>query len=196
MSNRRPEYIPGSFYHIYNRGAHQKTIFKDPANYSFVIEKIKQYSIQFHLSVIAYCLMPNHYHLLIRQDGEYQAGLLPQRVFNSYTKAFNNTYSHSGTLFQGNYKIKLIQEETYLVHLCRYIHGNPVKDGLVSDPEDWIYSNYQEFVGLRNGLLFYPEFINEFFDNGNNYRKFVMDDLTSRDLPEGIKKYLLSLENN
>jgi len=166
MPDQRPENIPGSFYHIYNRGAHKNIIFKEPSNYFFVIDKIKQYSNQFHLSVIAYCLMPNHYHFLIRQDGKYQAGLLPQRVFNSYTKAFNKSYSHSGTLFQGNYKIKLIQEESYLTHLCRYIHGNPVKDGLVSNPADWIYSNYQEFVGLRNGSLFDPEFVIDYFENG------------------------------
>lgn len=194
MPNQRPQYIPGSFYHIYNRGAHQKPIFKEPSNYTYVIKKIKLYSIQFQLSVVAYCLMPNHYHLLIRQDGEYQAGMLPQRVFNSYSKAYNNSYNHSGTLFQGNYKIKLIQDEPYLVHLCRYIHGNPVKDGLVSNPGDWVYSNYQEFVGLRNGTLFDPEFLTEYFENGNNYRKFVLEDLISCDTPDEIKKYLSSLE--
>jgi hypothetical protein len=105
----RPAYLPGHYYHIYNRGAHRKSIFKEPANFLFVQRKIKQYSQQFKLTVIAYCLMPNHYHLLIRQDGEFRAGLLPQHVFNSYSKAYNKRYDHSGTLFEGNYRVKVIQ---------------------------------------------------------------------------------------
>ena len=81
MPSKRPDYQPGSYYHIFNRGAHHRSIFKDQENYLFVIRKIKQYSIQFDLSVIAYCLMPNHYHLLIRQNGDFKASMLPQLVF-------------------------------------------------------------------------------------------------------------------
>ena len=83
MHANRPEFIPGGFYHIYNRGAHRESIFCEADNYLFVLRRIKRYVEQLELTVIAYCLMPNHYHLLVRQDGEHPAGLLPQRVFNS-----------------------------------------------------------------------------------------------------------------
>ncbi len=100
MPVRRPDYSPGQFYHIYNRGAHHKSIFKESENYLFVIRKLKHSCGQYNLSLILwYCLMPNHYHLLIRQNGEEPAGLLPQRVFNSYSKAYNKRYKHSDTLF-------------------------------------------------------------------------------------------------
>ena len=131
MTNKRPEFIPGSYYHIYNRGANKQTIFNDRSNYIFVIQNLKKYSIKFDLSVIAYCLLPNHYHLLIRQNGDYPTGLLVQRVFNSYTKAYNKSYSHSGTLFEGPYLIKIVNDDTYLSHLCKYIHLNPLRAGLV-----------------------------------------------------------------
>lgn len=102
--------------------------------------------------------MPNHYHFLVRQDGEFPAGLLPQRIFNSYSKAYNKKYGHDGTLFTDHYHIKQIEETSHLLHLCRYIHGNPVKDGLVSNPSDWEYSNFKEYLGRRKGSLFDPGF--------------------------------------
>lgn len=138
--------------------------------------------------------MPNHYHLLIQQVGEFPAGLLPQRVFNSYTKAFNNSYSHSGTLFEGPYRLKNVSEDDYLIHLCKYIHTNPVKAGLVKYPEEWDYSNYQEFIGLRKGSLFNQAFFDNYFQSREDYRNFVLEDLEDQKMPEGINLYLKLLE--
>ena len=184
----------GMYYHIYNRGAHQTSIFREPGNYLFVIDKLKEYSHKNHLTVIAYCLMPTHYHICVRQDGAEPAGNLPQYVFNSYTKAYNLKYAHSGTLFEGRFRAKLIQTTGHLLHLCRYIHGNPVKDGLVANPADWQYSNYLEWIGLRNGTLVDHDFIEHQFDNGKEYQQFLFQYLQSRDLPEDVKKFLGDLE--
>jgi putative transposase len=193
MPKPRPAYLPNQFYHFYNRGAHRISIFREPENYLFVLRKMKEYAIKFQLAIIAYVLMPNHYHLLVRQDGEQQAGLLPRYVFNSYSKAYNKRYEHSGTLFEGNYKVKPILHSKHLLHLCRYIHGNPVKDGLVADPADWDYSNYLEWIGERDGSLFDPEFVRANFTSPTLYRDFVIHDLRGRDLPEDIKQYLENL---
>lgn len=140
--------------------------------------------------MIVYCLMPNHYHFVTRQEGEQAAGLLPQRVFNSYSKAYNKRYKHSGTLFEDNYKVKPVVKSSHLLHLCRYVHGNPVKDGLVADPADWPYSNYLEWIGQRDGTLYDPDFVRTNFSSPDKYRAFVFADLRGRDLPEEIKKYL------
>ncbi len=193
--DKRPEYLPGQYYHFYNRGAHRVSIFREPTNYLFVIGRIKKYSAQFHLTMIAYCLMPNHFHFLIRQDGEKAAGLLPQHVFNSYSKAYNKRYQHSGTLFEGNYKVKPVLETSHLLHLCRYIHGNPVKDGMVADPGDWPYSNYLDWIGQRAGKLYDLEFVQANFSSLAAYRTFVFDDLRARDIPEDVKSYLNELES-
>jgi len=78
------QWFPGNYYHIYNRGARKKSIFREKANYLFVLEKMGKYCKALDLTPIAYCLMPTHYHFLIRQNGENSAGLLTQRIFNSY----------------------------------------------------------------------------------------------------------------
>ena len=74
-----------------------------------MLQKVRKYSQDLHVAVIAYCLMPNHYHFLLRQDGEQPAGSLPQLVFNSYTKAYNKCYGHSGTLFEARYISKVCE---------------------------------------------------------------------------------------
>ena len=153
MPAKRPDYFPSGVYHFYNRGSHRESIFREPDNYLFVISRIKHYLAELNLVVLAYCLMPNHYHLLILQEGGQPAGLLPQRVFNSYSKAYNKVLQHSGTLFEGPYRVKPVVQTSHLLQLCRYIHGNPVKDGLVKYPADWPYSNYLEWVERRNGTL-------------------------------------------
>lgn len=177
---RRPDYSPGHYYHIYNRGASRTSIFLEADNYIFVIRKMKKYSRELDLNFIAYCLMPNHYHILIRQNGEQVAGLLPQRVFNSYSKAYNKRFDHSGTLFEGPYQVIHVEEESHLLHLCRYIHANPVKDGLVAQPEEWPYSNYPEWMELRPGTLVDRNFVRSHFPTPELYKAFVwayLDDL-------------------
>jgi REP element-mobilizing transposase RayT len=188
-------WLPSQYYHIYNRGVQRTTIFREPDNYLFVIGRIKRYANQFSLSVIAYCLMPNHYHFLLRQDGEEPAGLLPQRVFNSYTKAYNKRYEQSGTLFEHRYQAKVIKSSNHLLHLCRYIHANPVKDGLVSNLSDWPYSNYLEWVGERDGTLVDRDFMQTQFSGFANYKDFVSDYLRTRDLPEDVQVYLSKIES-
>ncbi|MBI5950932.1 MAG: transposase [Chloroflexi bacterium] len=184
----------GMYYHIYNRGVSKSTLFREPSNYLFVIEKLQKYRQAKSATVIAYCLMPNHYHLLLRQDGEEPAGDVPRLVFNSYSKAYNLKYAHSGTLFESRFHAKPVQTRSHLLHLCRYIHGNSVKDGLVADPADWGWSNYLEWIGERKGSLVDHEFIKEQFDNASEYKKFLFEYLKSRQLPDDVMKFLEELE--
>lgn len=187
MPRPRPEFLPGCYYHIYNRGAHRVSIFYETDNYLFVLGKMKRYVRALQVTPIAYSLLPNHYHLLTRQDGEQRAGLLPQLVFNSYSKAYNRRYNHSGTLFEGSYRIILVEEETHLLHLCRYVHANPVKHGLVDRPEDWPYSNYLEWIGLRQGTMVDREFVRRYFPEAGAYEEFVWAYLLNRGHPAGVE---------
>ena len=187
-------WMPGSYYHIYNRGVNKSTLFREEENYMFVLRKARTYCDDFRLTLIAYCLMPNHYHFLARQDGKQPAGLLPQRIFNSYTKAYNRRYDHSGTLFERRYQAKLIESEAHLLHLCRYIHANPVKDRITIEVEDWPYSNYLEWIRRRDGNLVDSAFVEEHFRSGEDYKDFVNDYLRTRKLPEEVANYLSDLE--
>jgi REP element-mobilizing transposase RayT len=154
---------------------------------------MKKYFRRYQIAIIAYCLMPNHYHFLLRQDGEVALSRVVGWLFNAYVLAVNNQQGRSGTLFEGRFRDVQVDKEGYLIHLCRYIHANPVKAGLVADPGEWPYSNYLEWVRERPGSLVDQEFVETYFptSQGSAYREFVLDYLRDvRSLPEDIRGYL------
>jgi hypothetical protein len=97
-----------------------------------------------------------------------------QAVFNSYSKAFNKMYNRSGTLFEGPFKAVLIDNDAYLLHICRYIHRNPLDGGLVYSLEDWPFSNYMEWIGRQDSILVDRGFIEENFSSPEEYINFVV----------------------
>jgi putative transposase len=115
-------------------------------------------------------------------------------MFNSYSKAYNLRYAHSGTLFEGRFRAKPIQSTRHLLHLCRYIHGNPVKDGLAADPADWPWSNYREFIGEQTGSFVDIEFVKTQFGDGRAYKQFLFQYLKSRQLPEDVQSLISEVE--
>jgi REP element-mobilizing transposase RayT len=187
MSKRNIVFIPGQYYHIYNRGANRGLIFRSQDNYDFLLRRIREYSIKTQATIVAYCLMPNHYHFLIRQDSEKPVSEFIQALFNSYTKAFNKMYGRTGTLFEGPYKANAVEKYEYLLYLCRYIHRNPLDAGLVTHPADWKHSNYLEWIGKRSGIETDMKFVNENFPNPLEYEEFVLNYLPPAKTSEVIK---------
>ena len=118
-----------------------------------------------------------------------------RKLLISYTKAINKRFERVGSLFQGAFQAKPITNSKHLLHLCRYIHANPVKDELVADPADWPCSNYLEWIGEREGKLTDREFVQSQFTSTKEYCDFVLAYLRSRKLPEDIRLYLNSLED-
>ena len=202
MPRREIPFLPHHYYHIYNRGNNRETIFFEKDNYLFFVSRMRNY-ISPAADVIAYCLMPTHYHLLVRvktsevrETSEVSLDLSKamMRLSVSYTKAINKRFQRVGVLFQGAFQAKQIENDAHLRHLCRYIHANPVKDGLVAAPDDWPYSNYREWMGQRDGKLVDHNFIQAQFTSPEDYQAFVFDYLRIRSLPDGIKIYLAELE--
>jgi putative transposase len=190
MSKKRPPYIKGHYYHFYNRGSHRLSIFHEANDYTYLLRHFKTYAHKFQIAPISYSLLPNHYHMCLRQDGEVKAGVLIQHLFNRYGKTYRQKYNHSGTIFEGPYKVKIVTDESYLLHLCRYIHANPVKHGIIQDIADWPYSNYQEWLGIRQGTLVDRQFIADHFPHPGEYEEFVRDYLLNDTLPDGMDDYL------
>ncbi len=190
MPKPRPPFIEGSYYHFYNRGSHKLSIFHDPNDYFYLLRHLKTYTKEFAIAIIAYCLLPNHYHILVRQDSHIEARVLIQRLFNRYGKTYRKKYTHSGTIFQGPYEVKIVADQRYLLHLCRYIHANPVKHGIVPDITDWPYSNYLEWIGQREGILIDQEFVNDHFPTPADYKTYVMEYLQKGNNPDGFSDYL------
>ena len=197
MPRRSTLFVPGGCYHIYNRGANRNSLFYDESNYLYVLSLLKKYAQQFQISVIAYCLMPNHYHWLLRQDGASPAGLLPQRVFNIYSHALCNASRHSGALFAGRYHAIKVADEDYLLHLCRYIHANPVRHGIANAVHLWPYSNYLEWIDARPGTLVDRTFVRHHFPTPTAYKAYVHAYLTGRSSsPTDLTAYLHDLESS
>ena len=207
MPRRQTPFAPGLYYHIYNRGNNRQSIFFQPENYLYFLRGVKRYITPL-AKVVVHCLMPTHYHIVLRigQTSEFPKNsevlLHSKKISNammrlsvSYTKAINKRFSRVGSLFQGQFQAKPIETNSHLLNLCVYIHANPVKDGLVALPEDWIYSNYLEWLGQRKGTLVDQEFIQENFGSPAEYQALVMEYIKTRYLPDDVRKYLQSLED-
>lgn len=188
MGRRKEIFGKGCVFHIFNRGCNKEKMFFDNDNYGFLLEKLKAYSNEFDVSVIAYCLMPNHYHLILKQNSEHPLSKCIQHTFNSYTKAINKRYRRSGTLFEGKYKAREIYDTRTILEVSRYVHRNPLDGGLVKNIEDWKYSNYHEWISSRNGSLCDKKFIKAHFPNPDDYKKYVLDYYSFKQMINDLKK--------
>ncbi|MBD2461429.1 transposase [Oscillatoria sp. FACHB-1407] len=164
----------GQFYHIYNRGNNRQSIFFERENYLHFLRLIRQNLINNNVDVAAYCLMPNHYHLLVYLQTDALSEAM-KSLSLSYTKAINKRFNRVGALFQGRFQKILITNTEHLITLTRYIHLNPVKADLVKQPEEWEFSSYLEYAGLRNGSLPKLEWVKEQIDGDRAYQMFLED---------------------
>jgi len=141
----RIEY-PGAFYHVTSRGNEQKEIFKSQRDREKFLEYLASATGRYGAVIHAYCLMGNHFHLLLETpDGNLSQ--IMRHINGAYTTYFNIKRKRAGHLFQGRYKAILIEADRYLSELSRYIHLNPVRVGLVESPEQYQWSSYRSYLG-------------------------------------------------
>lgn len=184
----------GSYYHIYNRGVEKRIIFNDDHDYQRFLRvlyyyqfsgpkppfsdhhrfKVKDYSSNPKIGEVhCYCLMPNHFHILIKQVGEGGITEFMRKILNSYTKYFNVKYRRVGPLFQGGFKAVLVDNDIHLMHLSRYIHLNPYVIKLCQNVEDYKYSSYPHYCGVTSDKLCVDETVLSNFKDKADYQKFV-----------------------
>lgn len=135
----------GALYHVLSRGNEGRDIAGDDADRKRLLETIGQTAERFDIDILAYALMPNHYHLLLRTR---QANLSKamQWFGTAYTRRYNNRYQRSGHLFQGRFKSILVENDVYLLRLSFYIHRNPVRAGLAERLADYPWSSYKAYA--------------------------------------------------
>lgn len=186
----------GEFYHLYNRGLSRQDIFTQGRDYSQFIKTIFYYQIQnpkpkFSLyrqsktfpidtskkivDIISYCLMPNHFHLLVKQLQDGGISEFMRKFIHSYTKYRNVKYNQQGPIFQGIFKAVLIEKDEQLIHLSRYIHLNPLVSLLAKDLSLYPWSSYKTFIGLEDRPAIAKEEILSFFKSPDDYKQFVLD---------------------
>jgi putative transposase len=141
----RVEY-PGAYYHVINRGNNQENIFRNDRDKEKFLEYLKKVSERFSIIIHTYCLMSNHFHLLV-QTPQPNLSVTMQWINVSYATYFNRKRGRHGHLFQGRFKAILIDADEYLKHLSRYIHLNPVRAKMVRTPSKYLWSSYAAFIG-------------------------------------------------
>jgi len=173
-----------AFYHITGRGNERKKVFYTKTDYDRFKQYLQEAQVRFGFILHAYVLMGNHYHL-IGETPRANLSVIMHSINGAYTTYFNKKRKRSGHLFQGRYKAILIDHDSYLLELSRYIHLNPVKAGMVEKPEDYAFSSYTSYIfsdkegivsrdliwnmtSIENAPIFYKAFVEEAINTGEN----------------------------
>ncbi|MBL8514819.1 MAG: transposase, partial [Betaproteobacteria bacterium] len=141
--------FPGAIYHVTSRGDRREPIFEDDEDRRSFLANVGLAMDRFDATVLAYCLMDNHYHLVIHTRRANLSRLM-QQLNGIYTQAYNRRHSKVGHLFQGRFKGILVDENAYLLEVCRYVDLNPHRARMVRDPANWAWSSYRAHVGKEN----------------------------------------------
>ncbi len=180
------EFAEDQYYHLYNRGVEKRDVFLDQQDYTVFLGLLKKYltgdsgtkthrhkfdNLSGQVSLLAYCLMPNHFHLLLYQTSQDAITKLMRRIVTGYVMYFNNKYSRVGTLFQGTYRASHINADAYLHHISRYIHMN------ADDYQAWPYSSLKYYKEPQKAPAWLnPQVVLELFDNNPGaYEEFIKD---------------------
>ncbi len=194
MTDLFPPLHPEKVYHIYNHANGNENLFRNPGNYTYFLQKYSEYIYPI-AETYAYCLMPNHFHLMvkIRNEKDILAFLKLRKptlqgfetleafsdaiskqfshFFNGYTQAYNNMFERKGSLFIPRFKRKVVESETYFTQLIAYIHLNPVKHGFCKHILDWEYSSFHAYY-LNKPSKLNREYLNEWFGDREALIKF------------------------
>jgi putative transposase len=191
MPNIREKFLPVTFYHIYNHAVGSDNLFKEERNYPYFLRKYEKY-LHPVCDTYAYCLMPNHFHFLLRFKSDEGSTDFSKSIskglsdfLNSYAKSFNTTYNRSGALFRQSTPRKILSDNQSISTLIHYIHLNPVKHGFVKKPEEWKYSSYQCFI--NNEPTFVDrQFVLDWLGGANEFVKFHQTESPNPD-PKGFQ---------
>jgi len=192
-------YDADTYYHVYNRGVNKRRIFLDDDDYVYFLALLKRYlsetneldkynriytNLNGQLDLLTYCLMPNHFHLLLYQHDDIKAmETLMRSALTTYTLYFNRKHKRVGHLFQGVYKASSVLSEPYLLHISRYIHMNP------DDYKNWPYSSWPYYVKGWQADWIKHDKIFELFE-GDSYEQYVDDYKSTKEEQEDLKKEL------
>lgn len=177
MPRRKVQFYPGGLYHVVNRAAFKHNIFNESKyNHEFV-RLLIHYCKEYDISIIAYCLMPTHFHLLLRQDGEHSVSVFLKCVTHEFAVFYNQHEQKSGAVFQGRFRCKYVANDPYLYTATSYIHLNPVAAGLCSHPSAWQYCNYESFVGTTTDKVTNMNAVYDLFGDRTAYKILLHENL-------------------
>lgn len=208
---RRVKFVTNHYYHIYNRGTEKRTIFQETKDYRRFLLNLSEFNTDgpVHLAsqlvirksfneakphkklvdILCYCLLPNHFHLLIKQLIDNGITQFMHKLNTGYAMFFNKKWNHTGRLFEGTFKAKIIEDDAYILHLSRYIHLNPLeliephwKEEGIRDRlrvkeflEGYHWSSYPTYIEKENSKIVSPGILREMVGRASDYEKFVIE---------------------
>lgn len=216
MPRRNLILATGEIYHVFNRGVEKRPLFTNNREFQQFFERVEFYqrnrSVRFSylsgqqrqeiitqkqgsllVEIVCYCLMPNHFHFILKQASENGIKEFIRKSTDSYGKYFNLLHDRSGPLFQGHFKAVRIETDSQLLHVSRYIHINPLTAHLVKKPEDYHWSSYSEYLGLAPAICS-QDIILDQFRTRKAYQKFVVDLVDFNKKLENLEHLLLEKE--
>ena len=181
----------GAWYHVMNRGTAHQFIYQTEKHRHFFLSLLAEVNLRYQAEIHAYCLMSNHYHLLLRTPLP-NLNRIMRHIDGIYTQHYNKSLNRDGPLFRGRYKSCLIEAENYLLQTSRYIHLNPVVAKIVANPEDYKWSSYRYYINLESPPSWLTIFDTlQFFETNTYqfYQNFVKADLDAEnEFTNKIKK--------
>lgn len=208
------------YYHIFSRSISKYVVFNNPQEYSRMIEILKLYRFTdfYHkyskftqlelntqeviisslkknspvlVEIVAYCLMPTHIHLILKQIADNGISKYMAKILNCYSRYFNIKHRRIGHLWAGRFKNVLVSNDEQLLHLTRYIHLNPSSAGLVDNPYNWHYSSFHEYINNKTADAGFCTFSYLFDFSPKEYQKFVLDQKSYQREISLIKHFLI-----
>ena len=190
------QYLTYHYYHVFNRGVEKRNIFEDEQDYNIfkyylsiyllpkeiIAQKFDKVPLRLlnknlndQLELLAYCLMPNHFHLLLKQLTTDAISRFMKQLTNAYTFYFNNKHDRVGGLMQGRFKAVLIDSDEQLLHVSRYIHLNPITAQLTNELGNYFWSSYPSYTNVTSDPLVKKGTILDQFNSSKDYKRFVSD---------------------
>jgi len=170
-------------YHIMNRGNGKQEVFHKDKDYEAFVDLINEAKVRYPVKVFGYCLMPNHFHMVVMPEHGEDLSRLMQWVMTCHVRRYHKHYGSSGHVWQGRFKSFMIQEDVHLIMVLRYIDGNPVRAGLVKSAKEWKWSSHGKVIGKRERLLADEVPI----ELPNEWDRYVYKPLTEKEL-ERLRK--------
>lgn len=209
-------FAENSYYHVFNRGVEKRTIFEDPGDYKIFkyymfiylapLEKVlsvyphlplrlRPKNLSSELDLITYCLMPNHFHLLLKQTTKDAISKFMKQITDAYTRYFNNKNKRVGSLVQGPFKAAQIDSDNLLLHISRYIHLNPLVSGVIKDNlQSYPWSSFPAYLNQNQDNLIKKDEILNHFASTKDFEKFVLDQAEYAKELEKIKHAMIEAE--
>lgn len=142
-----------SIYHVINRGNGGQVVFQKDKDYEAFVNLMKEAKIRYAVKIFAYCLMPNHFHIVVMPHQSEDLSKWMQWLLTSHVRRFHKHYGTSGHIWQGRYKSFLIQKDSHLLTVLKYVESNPLRAGLVNSANNWLWSSHRESIHKGGHLL-------------------------------------------